>query len=107
MHFSGDEAPSGLSQPSQAYFLYSNGVREPVRLGRFLGVDRRSMRDILAAGRPGPVRGVMDMPPSSMRYSMGLTGGLQVGWSVPELVISEMELIGQGGGEPRLLPMVP
>ena len=42
-----------------------------------------------------------------MRYSMGLTGGLQVGWSVPELVISEMELIGQGGGEARLLPMVP
>lgn len=107
VYFPGDEAPAGLSLPNEAYLLHRDGRRERVRLGPFVGVDRRALRDILAAGRPGPVRGVMDSPPSGLRYALSWNGGLQSGWSVPSVLISEMELVGHSGGENRLLERRP
>ena len=103
IYFSGDEVPAGLTSPTEAYLLYRDGRREPVRSSRFLGVDRRAMRDIIAAGRPNAMRGVMDRHPSEMRYSLGWTSGLQSGWSTPSILVSELELVSRPGGVKRVL----
>ena len=103
LYFAGDEAPAGLSLPTEAYLLHRDGRREPVRLGSFVGVDRRALRDIVAAGQPGEVRGVLDKPPSTLRFSISLGGGVQSGWSIPAVLISELELVDRSGGEVRLL----
>ena len=107
LHFSGDEAPAGLSLPNQAYLLHRDGRREVVRLGSFVGADRRALRDILAAGHPGEVQGVMDKPPSTLRFSASWSEGVQSGWSVPPILISELELVDRSGGEKRVLPVRP
>ena len=103
LYFAGDEAPAGLSRPTEAYLLHRDGRKEVVRIGSFLGVDRRALRDIVAAGQPSPVRGVLDKAPSTIRFSTSLTGGVQSGWSVPSVLVSEFELVDRSGGEVRLL----
>jgi len=100
---SGETAP-GLSSPTQAYLLYRDGRREPVRCARFLGVDRRAMRDVVAAGSVGISIGRLDNHPSGSRYRGGWTYGVQSGWETPAVLVSELELIGQPGGSPRKLP---
>jgi len=107
IYFSGDEVPAGLTSPTEAYLLYRDGRRVPVRSSRFLGVDRRAMRDIIAAGRPNAMRGVMDRHPSEMRYSLGWTSGLQSGWSTPSILVSELELVSRPGGVRRILSVAP
>ena len=107
LYFSGDEAPAGLSLPTEAYLLHRDGRREVVRLGVFVGVDRRALRDIVSAGSPGEVQGVLDKPPSALRFSGSWSEGVQSGWSVPPVLISELELVDRSGGEKRLLPVRP
>lgn len=103
--FSGEGPPPGLTPPYEAYRLYADGHIQPVRSLQFSGVDRRVLRDIVLAGAsPGPVE-MLDGPPGSARFQIGPTGGLPVTWDAPPVLISEMELVGDAGGEPRALPV--
>lgn len=107
VHFTGEGPPPGLTPPYEAYLLHADGRREPVRSVGFHGVDRRVLRDIVAAGEPGGWQGVMDAVPGPQRYLIGAVGGLPAAWSVPSVLISELELHGAGGGEPRVIPPPP
>ena len=102
--FSGDGPLSGLTAPTEAWRLYPDGHREPVRGMSFVGVDRRVLRDIAAAGEPGAPVGVLDGPPDRSRFNLGEVGGLPATWIVPPVLITELELRGASGGEPRVLP---
>ena len=93
---------AGLSQPIEAYRLYSDGREEPVRGLEFVGVDRRVLRDIVASGRATESIEMLDVPGSSRRYEVGWFEGLPVAWSVPPVLIDELELHGRSGGEPRI-----
>jgi hypothetical protein len=98
------ETAPGLSAPNQAYLLHRDGRREVVRCARFLGVDRRAMRDVIAAGSVGVSVGRLDAHPSSGRFRRAWTFGVQTGWETPAILVGELELIGQAGGSPRTLP---
>lgn len=99
--FSGDEQLSGLTTPSVVVRRYADGREEPVRGLKFVGVDRRVLKDIVLAGPQQDFVGLMD--DSDGRYMMSPTGGRPVSWSVPSILISEMELSGQGGGDEYIL----
>ena len=99
--FSGDEQLSGLTTPSVVVRRYADGTEEPVRGLKFVGVDRRVLKDIVLAGPQQDFVGLMDA--SDGRYFMSPTGGRPVSWSVPSILISEMELSGQGGGDEYIL----
>lgn len=101
--FSGDAPLSGLTPPVEAYRLWPDGRREAVRGLSFVGVDRRVLRDIVAAGEPGPRADLLDSPPGSGRFSLGEVGGLPQSWVVPPVLIAELELRGAGGGEARVI----
>lgn len=103
MALSGDGPLAGLTPATEAYRLYADGRREMVRGLRFVGVDRRVLRDIAAAGHVGPPEGVLDGPPDSTRFNIGAVGGLPVTWMVPPVLITELEIHGRGGGEARVL----
>lgn len=105
--FSGDAPLPGLTAPLEAWRLYPDGTTEPVRGLEFVGVDRRALRDIVLTGRRNPPIGVMDAPPGPQRSSIGPIGGLPSSWAVPDVLISELELHGGGGREPRILPPPP
>lgn len=105
--FSGDAPLSGLTRPLEAYRLYPDGREQPVRGLSFVGVDRRSLRDIDSAGHPGDPVGVLDTAAGPDRYTIGPVGGLPATWVVPPVVITELELRGHGGHETRLLPPPP
>ncbi len=100
---SGDAPLAGLTAPYEACLLDKNGACEPVRNLRFVGGDRRTLRDIVAAGPgPGP-QNQLDGPPGTSRYTIGTTGGVPTTWTVPSVLISELELEPAVGGEPRVL----
>ena len=100
--FTGDEQLSGLTTPSRVVRRYADGREEPVRGLKFVGVDRRVLKDIVLAGPQLDFVGLMD--DADGRYFMSPTGGRPVSWSVPSILISEMELSGQGGGDEYILP---
>ena len=100
--FSGDEQLAGLTSPSIVVRRYADGHEEPVRNVRFVGVDKRILKDIVLAGPQQEFMGRMD--DSTGRYMIGATSGRPVSWSVPSILIEEMELNGQGGGQQYLLP---
>jgi hypothetical protein len=100
--FSGDGPLSGLTLPLEVYRLYEDGRIIPVRGVSFVGVDKRVLRDIVLAGPQSPVIGLTD--DHYGRYGLGYTGGIPVAWSAPSVLISEMELRGQGGQELRIIP---
>lgn len=100
---SGDAPLAGLTAPYEACLLDKKGVCTPVRNLRFVGVDRRALRDIVAAGPgPGP-ENQLDGPSGTSRYTIGTTGGVPTTWSVPSVLLSEMELEPAVGGEPRVI----
>lgn len=102
--FAGDAPLPGLTTPSEIYRLYPDGREQPVRNVYFSGVDRRVLRDIVAAGKgSGPVD-MMDKPGGSFRSGVGSLGGLPVTWDAPQILISELELRGKAGGERRIIP---
>ncbi|HND30744.1 MAG TPA: metallopeptidase TldD-related protein [Myxococcota bacterium] len=101
----GDAPLPGLTFPTEVYRLYRDGTEEPVRSMEFVGVDRRVLRDI---DRAGPMIGPVDMldgPPGPERFQIGAVGGLGVTWTVPSVLITELELVGRRGGEPRILKL--
>jgi predicted Zn-dependent protease len=100
----GDAPLAGLTSPTEVYRLYPDGREEPVRGLRFVGVDRRVLRDIMASGKISIPRNALDSPGASARFSLGHLSGLPVMWAAPEVVIGELELHGSGGGEHRVIP---
>ena len=102
--FTGEGPPPGLTPPYEAYLLYPDGREQPVRGATFVGVDRRILRDVAMAGAPGPYVGVMDASPGPQRFNIGSLGGLPAAWSVPPVLITEVEMAGQSGGEAREIP---
>ena len=107
IYFTGEGPPAGLTPPYEAYLLYRDGRIEPIRGFRFEGVDRRALRDVVRAGTPTPYVGVLDTSPGPGRFTLGAVGGLPASWSTPPVLISEIELSGAGGGEPREIPPPP
>lgn len=105
--FSGEGPLPGLTRPLEAYRLYPDGREEPVRGLRFVGVDRRVLRDIAVAGTVGAPVGVLDSSAGAGRFGIGPIGGLPASWTVPPVVITELELQGSGGREDRVLPIPP
>lgn len=105
--FSGEGPLPGITRPMEAYRLYADGRTEAVRGLEFIGVDRRTLRDIAMAGPQSEPINVMDSRPGSMRYSIGSVGGMPFTWSAPAVTITEMELRGGGGAEPRVLEAPP
>jgi len=101
--FSGDAPLSGISAPLEMVRLYRNGREEPVRGGKFFGVDRRIFKDIVMAGPQSDWHNVIDRPPSDMRFNIGFFG-YGSSWSAPSILISEMELRGASGGEKHVTP---
>lgn len=102
--FTGEGPPPGLTPAYEAYMLHSDGSRTPVRGVAFSGVDRRVLRDIAMAGEPGPYVGVLDAEPGPGRYHIGAVGGLPASWSVPPVLIGELEVVGNQGGDKREIP---
>ena len=100
----GDGPLAGLTPPEEAYRLYANGKIEPIRGLQFTGVDRRVLRDIIASGRANSHTEMLDGSGTSERFTLGEAGGVPVSWSVPAVLISEMELRGHSGGEARIIP---
>ena len=100
---SGEGPMSGLTAPYEACLLQLDGSCVPARNLRFVGVDRRLLRDIVAAA-PGAGRvDMLDGPPGPSRYTIGTTGGAPTSWDVPSVLVSEVELDPADGGEPRVL----
>ena len=102
--FSGEGPLPGLTRPTRAWRLYPDGRREPVRGLSFVGVDRRVLRDVVMAGRVEAPRSELDAEPGPQRFGIGPVGGLPVTWSVPPVLVGELELHGGGGREQRVLP---
>lgn len=107
VYFTGDGPPSGLTAPYEAYLLGADGSVQPVRGLSFVGVDRRVLRDVVVSGRPEGWVNELDTQPGPMRFHLGAVGGIPVSWSAPPVVIGELELVGQQGGEQRELPRPP
>ena len=105
--FSGEGPLPGITRPMEAYRLYADGRKEPVRGLEFVGVDRRTLRDVAMAGEVSDYTNLMDASSGAMRYSIGALGGLPVTWAAPAVVITEMELRGGGGAEKPILPPPP
>ncbi len=99
----GDEPMAGLTTPTEVVKLYADGREEPVRGLRFVGADRRSLRDIVAAGKTSVPVQMLDVPGGSDRFGWGWFEGLGVSWSVPAVLIDEMELHSRAGGEARVV----
>ncbi len=104
--FSGEGPPAGLTPPYEVYRLHRDGRRVPVRSLAFSGVDRRVLRDVAAAGPGEGFVDLLDGAPGTGRWHIGPTGGIPVTWSTPSVLITEMELVGNPGGEPRVIPPV-
>ncbi len=98
----GESQLAGLTAPYEAWRLYADGHTEPLQSLRFNAVDRRVLRDIAGAG-PSTSVVMLDGPPGAERYSIGSTGGMPVRWEAPSVLVTEMELSGGKGGEPRAL----
>ncbi|MBK7759063.1 MAG: hypothetical protein IPI35_22240 [Deltaproteobacteria bacterium] len=105
--FSGEGPPPGLTPPYEAYLLYADGREEPVRGLGFVGVDRRALRDIAMAGQVQPWVGALDVQPGPSRFHIGAIGGIPVAWAVPPVLVEEVELVGNTGGEKREIPRPP
>jgi hypothetical protein len=101
--FSGEGPPAGLTPPYEAYRLYRDGRREPVRNLGFRGVDRRSLREIVLAGNGAGPTDLLDGNAGTGRFYIGATGGMPVTWDVPSVLIAELEVGGRSGGEARVL----
>ena len=103
--FTGDGPLAGLTRPLELVRLYRDGTEEQVQPGMsFLGVDRRVLRDIAAAGSVDDMVGVLDAPAGPRRFGLGAVGGLPASWAVPSVVVTELELRAGGGGQPRAIP---
>lgn len=90
----------GLPRPTDAVWRYPDGTEIPVVSLEFLGVDRRSLRSITAAGGGMYVHPYLATPSGWGRA--GTVEGLPMVLTVPSRVlIGEMEVAFPGGGGDR------
>ncbi|MCP4805639.1 MAG: hypothetical protein GY913_10795 [Proteobacteria bacterium] len=102
--FTGDGPPPGLTMPYEVVLLHPDGTEEPIRGLRFSGVDRRALRDIVMAGPTSGPTAVLDGKPGPARYHIGAVGGMPGSWEAPAVLVSELELVGNHGGDARVIP---
>ena len=93
-----------LPRPTDAVWRLLDGTEIPVSLMEFEGVDRRTLRDIVAVGGPTATRAYL--APAGAYGRAGTVTGLPTVLRSPSLVlIGEMELVFPGGGQdPALIP---
>lgn len=102
--FTGEGPPPGLTMPYEVVLLHPDGTEEPIRGLHFSGVDRRALRDIVMAGPDSGFVPVLDGKPGPARYHIGTVGGMPGAWSAPSVLLSELELVGNHGGDARVIP---
>lgn len=99
----GDDAPA-LPPPVVAARWYADGRRVPVRSLRFAAVDRRALRDIVAAG---PVaRADVLLPRDGRAANLGPVEGHPCRVEAPTVVVAELELV-PTPGDPSAVPTLP
>ena len=86
--------PTGRSLP-----LVHGRLLRPVRGLQFSGVDRRVLRDIMANGRVANPIEMLDSSGTSERFTLGEASGVPVSWSVPPVLIAEMDARQFGGAK--------
>ena len=101
--FSGGAPLSGLTRPLEVVRLYKDGREEIVRGMQFVGVTRNTLKDIVLAGPQGEQITILDGSYNGNLYSISPTNGLLSSWSVPAVLVSEVELKGNTGKEPHIL----
>jgi len=102
LFFTGSGVPAGLTVPLEAVLRYPDGREEPVRGLSFVGVDTRVLRDIAASGETGGFVDLHDGGTGPSRH-VEASGGHSVTWRAPDVLIGEVELRGDAGGESRVL----
>ena len=102
LFFTGSGAPAGLTEPLEAVLRYADGREEPVRGLSFVGVDARVLRDLAASGEAGEFFDLHDGGTGSSRH-IEASGGHSVTWRAPDVLVGEVELRGDSGGESRVL----
>jgi TldD protein len=105
--FSGDGPLAGLTRPLEVVRLYKDGHEEIVRGMQFVGVNRNTLKDIVMAGPIGETVTVLDGSYGGDLYQISPTNGLLSTWSVPAVLVSEVELKGNTGKEPHVLSPPP
>ena len=96
-----DPQGPALPPPMEVVRRYADGQEEPVRGLGFVGVDRRALRDIVAAA--GLHTDTLLVAPPD-RGSRGPTFGLAVTLTVPTVMLSEVELSPAGGNAEKPPP---
>jgi predicted Zn-dependent protease len=93
-----------LPRPTDAVWRFGDGTEVPVSMMEFSGVDRRTLRDIVAVG--GPVLTRSYLAPPGPYDRAGTVSGLPTVIHSPSVVlIEEMELVFPGGGQdPPTIP---
>jgi TldD protein len=99
--------PGDLPRPTNAVWRYADGREEPVVSLQFQRVDRRALRDILAAGGGQQQRAYL--APWTMRSHADGDSGLPTVISAPQRVlVGELEAVFPGPDEkPAAYPMPP
>lgn len=99
--------PGELPRPTDAVWRYADGHEEPVGSLQLQRVDRRALRDILAAG--GGQQSRAYLAPWTLRSHADGDSGLPTVLSAPRLVlVSELEAVFPGPDEkPAAYPMPP
>lgn len=101
----GEGPGAGLGDPYEILRVYADGRETPLRPMRFVGVDRRLLRDIVLASAGAGFVETLDGAPGPDRYQVGPTGGLPQAWDVPDVLVAEVELAARPPGEPRRIPV--
>ena len=101
--FSGDGPLAGLTRPLEVVRLYKDGREEIVRGMQFVGVNRNTLKDIVLAGPQGQSITVLDGSHGGDSYRISPTNGILSTWSVPAVLVAEVELKGNTGKEPHVL----
>ena len=105
--FSGDGPLAGLTRPLEVVRIYKDGREEVIRGMQFVGVTRNTLKDIVLAGPQGNTITVLDGSYGGDMYSISPTSGILSTWSVPAVLVAEVELKGNTGKEPHVLSPPP
>ena len=105
--FSGDGPLAGLTRPLEVVRIYKDGREEVIRGMQFVGVTRNTLKDIVLVGPQGNTITVLDGSYGGDMYSISPTSGILSTWSVPAVLVAEVELKGNTGKEPHVLSPPP
>jgi len=87
-----------LGRPTQALWRYADGREEPVLLLEFLGIDRRSLRDVAAVSGGNQTLGYLGSV--SPRGQLGTTSGIPMIVTTPtQVLVEHLELAYPGSSQ--------